>query len=387
MLRIVCRLFACLCLLCTWGCSKKKMQEKGLQWRTQCEQMVLKGADGLLSHHDCYKRCVSHYSSFCVGKCTQALQEAKATHQESTDQCKKDIRLYMGKKCRHVCEMTSTELQAYRISFAQGLNSDEGLSDSPCPCKNQKLPPLEGSASGATGNTTAINSLNDPTSGFNISGPTTPYDLPWLALPGTGESTGPSADLPWQPLPVLQPAPNYGGLSNDLPWLTSGRGQATPQNKEASAAEDDLTARKAETEKEAEEDASTNPTDGSTPVDSKSAGDSFFKGFKPLAKFSLDPKDPNGEGTGLLDTLKQDAKQLKGSLTKDVDQLKNLSLKDDGTSDEDGTDPSKAGAKNPLEKLKQLEQEAVKDVKGIGEDAKNAKSSLTDVRSLFSKGN
>jgi hypothetical protein len=440
MLHVVCRLVACLFVLSSLGCSKK-LQEKGLQWRTQCEQMVLKGADGLLSHHDCYNRCVSHYADFCVGKCAQSLQEAKMNHQEATNQCKKDIRLYMGKKCRHVCEMNSTELKAYRISFAEGIATDGGLFDSACPCKNQKPDTKTTPDDAAPGiiaedETVPLNNSIDPHAvDMNISGPTTSYDLPWMALPGTMNNAGSSADLPWLPAPAFPSYQTYGGLNNDLPWRiapppASAPGQFPQQGtaNPTDSADDDTAARRAETEKEAAEAFSKDDADDASASNQGSAGDSFFKGFKPLAKFSVDPNDPNSGGGlldglkqqagqlkgtlkkdvdqlgnslgggaaqngastgGFLDNLKQQAGQLKGTLKQDVDQLKNTAGRsapssdddDDGALDSDGNPVSK----NPLDKLKSLQKEVSKDVKEVGNEARNVKSGLNDVRSLFKR--
>ena len=189
-----------------------------------------------------------------------------ARHQMKA-KCKKDIRTYMGKKCRHVCEMTTSELQAYRQEFAKGVSQDKSY-DSDCPCKTQKdakgkdakgkdakgkdakgkdakdddAQPLADQSPGDMDDT-------DITSGATASpqpgdANVPPGDSAHLTLPPTLIEThqlysGDAVDLPWLALPGSLSAPGAGGpvglmgsptpygvgpqapaaANSDLPWI------------------------------------------------------------------------------------------------------------------------------------------------------------------------
>jgi hypothetical protein len=120
------RYFRCLMLflLCSLiaACSQSKIQEKQLQWRVECEQMMLKGADGLINHHDCYNRCLQHYNQYCFNRCEGALLEGDAKREEVDKHCKGYLKSYLSKKCHHVCELSVEELKEYRLSYVQKLH-------------------------------------------------------------------------------------------------------------------------------------------------------------------------------------------------------------------------------------------------------------------------
>ena len=336
MIKVISRLSMCLMLLALVGCSKKNDPVKNLQWRSQCEHMILKGADGLLSHHDCFNRCASHYTSFCSARCEDALQEAKVSQEDARAECKKNMRLYMVKKCRHVCEMTTAELQAHRIQFAQNV---AGGTDPDCPCKlAQKDAPaniqlLSDQSPGIIPGFSGSGML----AGAGTYGPVsnaalTPYvasgaatDLPWLSLPGAVQM-GPSIPVgPWRPREPVY----YGGVTppagySDLPWLEQGK--IAPQMQAFSSTPTDLdaVARRAETEREV---ALAFEKDDDWSQRGKS---SFLKGFKPAGTFSISqddlPSDSQGSLGGLTGALSQDGRQVTDIFKKDAKEtLKNLS--------------------------------------------------------------
>ena len=222
------------------ACSKQKTQEKQLQWRVECEQMLLKGADGLINHHDCYNRCLQHYNQYCFNRCEGALLESDTKREEVDKHCKGYLKSYLAKKCHYVCELSVEELTEYRLSYVQKLHENMNAqsacsawdkSDNFMSAIHQKpIDPMDDS----------FNQFRQPSLDKKLMAKklkkNQETDLPWLSEP------------PHAPL----------SFDSDLPWLTGSHlsqpnnhhnnGSLNPDNSQDDEWDDDSMAESSSTE-------------------------------------------------------------------------------------------------------------------------------------------
>ena len=114
------------------GCASKRklVQEKQIEWRVQCEATMLKGGAQLQRHHDCFKRCQSHYRHYCKRQCLDSLEGAASVN-DVTKTCSSFMEGYVSRKCHYVCDLTPQELTDYRRSFLKKVTEQE-LNASAC---------------------------------------------------------------------------------------------------------------------------------------------------------------------------------------------------------------------------------------------------------------
>jgi len=240
------------------ACSNQKIQEKQLQWRVECEQMLLKGADGLINHHDCYNRCLQHYNQYCFNRCEGALLEGDAKREDVDKHCRGYLKSYLVKKCHHLCELSADELKEYRLSYVQRIQ-DKTSSKSACSAwdnsdtfmstaKKKTLDPMDDS----------FNQFRQPSLDKKLRAKNLRQkqmkDLPWLV---DGSSSGLSTPL-----------------DSDLPWLSN-----SPSRNSNSSQDDDDDDSSSNTSSSGDDD------DGSNQATARDG--SFTDGFVPAGKISI----------------------------------------------------------------------------------------------------